>query len=44
MAQEAVGDLAATAVMAGPTPARNTGGGPNGLGPGLKNGVMTVWV
>ncbi len=33
----------ATSVMCWPTPARNTFGGPNGLGPGEKNGVISVW-
>ncbi len=33
----------ATSVMRSPTAARNTFGVPYGLGPGLKNGVMSVW-
>ena len=35
--------LIATSVIAGPTPASHNRGGPYGLGPGLKNGVMRVW-
>ena len=34
----------ATSVMSGPTPARKIRGWPYGCGPGLKNGVISVWV
>ena len=34
----------ATSAMSGPTAARNTFGGPNGFGPGLKKGVIKVKV
>ena len=30
--------------MIGPSAPINTGGGPNGLGPGLKLGAIKVWV
>ena len=33
----------ATSVIRSPTAARKTFGVPYGLGPGLKNGVMSVW-
>ena len=32
----------ASALILAPTPASSTGGGPYGLGPGLKNGVISV--
>ena len=35
--------LVSREVIAGPTPASHRRGGPCGLGPGLKNGVMSVW-
>ena len=34
----------ATSDMSGPTAEMNTLGGPHSLGPGLKNGVIRVWV
>ena len=34
----------ATSVILGPTAATKTLGCPYGLGPGLKNGVIRVWV
>ena len=34
----------ATSVIRSPTAASHTFGGPYGLGPGLKNGVMSVCV
>lgn len=33
----------ATSVISGPTPPSQIAGGPNGLGPGSKNGVISVW-
>ena len=35
---------AAVRVITGPKAPSSTGGGPNGLGPGLKLGAMMVWV
>lgn len=34
----------ATAVIRGPKPPVKIGGGPYGLGPGSKAGIMIVWV
>ena len=33
----------ATATMRGPNPPTYTGGRPNGLGPGSKAGIISVW-